>query len=288
MWPSAVGALIVAAAAAAPAGEVSGRFTAGEKTIVPVHAAAYPVRDQRDARRIAIEVVLSEGKVDAERAALALDPHTEAINQEGLRSGGYVLLWVRPDGEVSMNATFPETMTQYVDGTRGLLKGLEAELTVNTPERVAGRVRTRKPVKTAGGETYALDLTFSTAVARAPAATKLAAGAGEPGKALEALAAAIARKDGVAVRSRVGRATLASLEADYRTAEENRTAVLEMLTAWLPKKKLRATGGELRGEVAILDVEGELFEGRTGLWLVRMLKEDGEWRFDQAAMAGLL
>lgn len=56
----------------------------------------------------------------------------------------------------------------------------------------------------------------------------------------------------------------------------------------LPKKKMKVTAGELRGEIAILDVEGESPAGLRALYLVRMVNEDGSWRFDQARMAGLL
>jgi hypothetical protein len=80
-------AIALLAARVATAGEVSGRFTVGERVIAPRHAAAYPVRDSRDPRKIAIEVVLSEGTVDAAEAVLALDPHTHAINQESLSRG---------------------------------------------------------------------------------------------------------------------------------------------------------------------------------------------------------
>ena len=68
-----------------------------------------------------------------------------------------------------MNATFSATMTQFVDKVGDSLK---ATLTVNTPERVAGRVFTAAPVKTRGGESYTVDPTFDTAVARRPAGTR--------------------------------------------------------------------------------------------------------------------
>jgi hypothetical protein len=158
--------------------------------ISPKHAIAYAVRDPRNARQSAIEVVLSEFPMDAEEAAAALDPHTNAINQDGARQGNYMLLWVRRDGDVSMNATFSKTMTQYL-ASMGELK---AELSVNSAERVAGRISTTKPLKTMKGETYEADMTFSAAVARVAAGTKLAAGGGDPGSALKALYAAMGKK----------------------------------------------------------------------------------------------
>lgn len=288
-WTPAIGAILLGARMAA-ADTVSGQFEVKGRVIVPQHAAAYAVRDPRNPRQWATEVVLSEGAVDVDAAVAALSPHADVINQDGVRAGNYVLLWVRPDGEVSMNATFSATMTQYVDSTRGGWMGgrLRAELTSNTAELVAGRVRTLEPVKTMNGETYQVDVSFSTAIGRPPAGNKLGARGGEPGKALEALWAAMRRKDWPAIRRRMSPSSLASLEADYRTAEENRAYVLDLLAAWLPKKKMKVTGGEIRGETAILEVEGEAFAGRMALYQVRMVRETGGWGFDGAALVGLL
>ena len=57
------------------------------------------------------------------------------INQKGI--GNYILFWVRPGGDVSMNATFVPSMTQYLDKTGGgwpLPGALVAELTATGPQ----------------------------------------------------------------------------------------------------------------------------------------------------------
>jgi hypothetical protein len=112
-----------------------------------------------------------------------LSPHQVVINDPALKDSDYVLVWIGGDGRVSMNATFSKTMPQFVDRTD---KGstLKAELTTNTPDKVAGRIFTVAPVKTMDGSIYTLDLTFSAPVAKAPAGTALPAGGGNPGKAL--------------------------------------------------------------------------------------------------------
>jgi hypothetical protein len=51
---------------------------------------------------------------------------------------------------------------------------------------------------------------------------------------------------------------------------------------------MNITGGQLRGNVAILDVEGELFPGQLGLSLVQMVKTGAVWQFDRAARAGMV
>ena len=55
-----------------------------------------------------MEVVLSDQPIDAAAAIQALNPHTDVINQDALKGRDYVLLWIRGDGEISMNATFSE------------------------------------------------------------------------------------------------------------------------------------------------------------------------------------
>src|SRR6267378_3078774 len=153
-------AVVVAALAlSALAGVASGEFTAGKRSpIRPKYAAAYETRDQRDARMMVVEVVLSEEPIDVVEAAAELDPHTNVINQKALRDHNYVLLWVRPDNDVSMNATYSDTMTQYVEMTGSRMT---ADMTANTRDKVAGRIFSPKPLKTMDGDEYTIDLKFS-------------------------------------------------------------------------------------------------------------------------------
>jgi hypothetical protein len=267
-------------------GDASGQFTAGKRPpIKPKYAAAYETHDQRDARKIAIEVVLSEEPIDVAEAAADLDPHTNVINQKALRDHNYVLLWVRPDNDVSMNATYADTMTQYLEmsGSR-----MTADMTANTRDKVAGRIFSPKPLKTMDGDDYTIDLKFSTEVTRPPAGTKLPADGGEPGKALKALQAAIAKKSWEGIKTNVSAKNVESFDESYRTPKENLDDAIQTLGFWLPKKAGKITGGELHGDIAILNLEGELFENQNALFLVRMIKENSRWVFDRATNAGMI
>jgi hypothetical protein len=260
------------------AGEASGQFKTSKRVpIRPKYAAAYESRDQRDARKRVIEVVLSEEPVNAAAAVLELDPHTSVINQSALMNHNYVLLWVRPGNDVSMNATYTENMTQFADMTPGRL---QAKIDVLTADHVSGRLFTTEPVKTMDGETYSLDLKFSTDITRAPAGTKLPAGGGEAGKALATLRRAIAKKDWNAIRNGVTPQRAESF-SDVDDA-------IQTFAIWLPKKPGKITGGEIRGDSAILDLEGEIFEGQPGLFLVRMVRSGDKWLFDRATRAGFI
>lgn len=267
-------------------GEASGQFTAGKRPpIKPKYAAAYETHDQRDARKSAIEVVLSEEPIDVAEAAAELDPHTNVINQKALRDHNYVLLWVRPDNDVSMNATYSDTMTQYVEMTGSRMT---ADMITNTRDKVAGRIFSPKPLKTMDGDDYAIDLKFSTEVTHPPAGTKLPADGGEPGKAFNALQTAIAKKSWAGIKGNVTAKTLESFYESDRSENENLADAIQTLGFHLPKKPGKITGGEVRGDSAILNVEGDLFENQKALFLVRMVKDGSKWVFDRATNAGLI
>jgi len=267
-------------------GYASGQFTAGKKPpIRPKYAAAYETRDQRDARKTAVEVVLSEEPIDVVEAAAELDPHSNVINQKALRDHNYVLLWVRPDNDVSMNATYSDTMTQYVEMTGSRMT---ADMNANTRDKVAGRIFSPKPLKTMDGDEYTIDLKFLTEVTRPPAGTKLPADGGEPGNAFNALQAAIAKKSWTGIKTNVTAKTLESFYESDRTEKDNLADAIQTLGFHLPKKPGKITGGEQRGDIAILNLEGQLFEGQNALFLVRMVKDGSRWVFDRAVNAGLI
>ena len=266
-------ALAAVVALPALAGEASGQFKAGSRPpIKPKYAIAYETRDLRDARKRVVELILSDVPLDAAAAVADLDPHTNAINQDAIDDHNYIVLVVRPDGDVSMNATYSERMVQFI-GTAG--DSLKVEMTTNTPARVAGRVYSPQPVKTQD-ESWSVDVKFAADVTRPANVTKLAAGGGEPGAALQALLSAMAKKNWAGIKK-------------YTPADkyENLDEALQTLGMFLPKKA-KITGGELRGDAAVLEVEGEIFEGTKGLVLVRMTKSGSGWVYDRSTRAGFL
>ena len=283
-----VAVLFLASPALSSAQTASGAFKAQpEGDITPKVAAAFVVRDQFDPRQNRIEVVLSTATVDVAKAVADLSPHTVVINDPALKDTNYVLLWIGSDGQVSMNATFSKTMTQFVE--RASADGaLRAQLTTNTPDKVAGRIFTPAPVKTMGGSSYTVDLTFSAPVAKAPAGTALPAGGGDPGKALRAFLAARQKKDWPVLKAALSPAASERFVKSYNSDKENLADLLDTLNFWLPAKDATITGGKLTGDVAVLDVEGVLASGIKALVLVRLVRQPSGWLFDSAAMAGML
>ena len=255
--------------------------------ITPTVAAAYIVRDQFNPRLNQVEVILSTAAVDVAQAVTGLAPHTMVINDAALKDTNYVLIWIGADGKVSMNATFSKTMTQFVD--RASADGsLRAELTTNTPDKVAGRIFTPAPVKTMSGSTYSVDLTFSAPVTKAAAGTALQAGGGEPGKALLGFFAARQKKDWPSLKAALSPAASERFVKSYNDDKENLADLLGTLEFWLPAKDAKITGGKLSGDEAVLDVEGVLASGIKALTLVRLVRRPSGWLFDSATMAGML
>ncbi len=254
-------------------------------TIAPRHAAAYTVRDQRNARTTRTEVLLADVAFDPAALRAALDPHMVAINLDPLRDRNYILLWINADGTVSMNATFSKTMTQYINDSAG---GLKTEWTTRSASRVEGRIFSTAPLKTMDGTTYTVDLKIGVDLPVAAAGTPLPAGGGDPGKAFTTFFAAAAKKDWNAIKAGSSPDALKMFDKSYNTPAENAEGALDLLKAWIPEKA-KVTKGELRGSnTAILEVEGDLFPGTPGLSLVQMVKTGPTWQFDRAVRAGMV
>lgn len=253
--------------------------------ISPKFSAGYLVRDQRNARTTQTEILLSEVTVDPAEVQGALDPHMIAINLDALKDRNYVLLFVRADGWVGMNATFSKGMTQFLNDTTG---GLKAEFTARTATRIDAHVFSSEPLKTMDGTTYIVDLRFGVDVAAPPAGTALVAGGGDPGKALTTFLAASQKKNWTAIKAGSSPEALKTFDKSYNSPAENAESAADLLKAWIPLQKMHITGGQLRGNIAILDVEGELFPGQLGLSLVQMVKTGAVWQFDRAARAGMV
>ncbi len=110
--------LLAAVALPALAGEASGDFTVTKRPpIRPKYASAYETRDQRDAHKRAIEVVLSDEPIDVKSAVAELDPHMDVIIQKALQDHNYVILWVRPGKDPRMPVGDNPLLPRFQDET---------------------------------------------------------------------------------------------------------------------------------------------------------------------------
>jgi hypothetical protein len=275
--------LLCLASSAALAGPASGAVRSKTGAIQPKRAVAYVVRDQRNARQSRVELLLTDAAVDVSRLRGELDPHLTAINFAALRDHDYLLLWVAPDGTVTMNATYSKTMTQYINDTEG---GLVASFTTNTAEKIEGRVHSPVPLKSVDGANYTIDVRFSADVLAPPTGTRLPAGGGEAGAALATFLGAVRAKHWPDVKAGLSAAALPVFDRSYNTADENAASAADLMAAWLPMDGLTVGDGLLvTPTTAVLDVVGRRF-GSPWLSVVRMVKAGNVWQFDQAASAG--
>jgi len=285
--------IVFAFATSAFAQKVSGQFKTSKAVIKPKTVVALPVRSPKDPLKYVTALILAEGTMDVNEAFESLDPRTALINQEGMQDKNYITFWIQPDGYVGMNATFSEGMVQYIDSTKGgggmSAESLEALFTENSPNRVAGRIHTTKPVKSMSGESYELDVNFDTPVSHPPAGEKLTEGGGQPGEAFNAFLAAVKSKNWNQLQATTSARVLEGAYAE--TPAEKAASLVDSVSFLLPKgKTMKILGGQQFGDKATLEVKGQMSEeaGSDALYLVRMLKEQGSWRFDTCYLGGLL
>src|SRR5204862_6974492 len=115
------------------------------------------VRDQRYAPTLQPQILLSAVPINRLEIQTALDPHMVAINVDALRYRNYILLFLRTDGHVGMNATFSKMMTQFLTDTDG---GLKVEFSARTATRVEGHLFSPAQLKSMDGTTYKVDVKF--------------------------------------------------------------------------------------------------------------------------------
>lgn len=269
----------------APAAEVSGHFSVGAERLEPTHATAIRIRDQSAPRTFATYVVLSQNPVDGAAAIATLDPYATIINDEGLREGGAIRLSIGDGGAISSNAQFGWNQPQYVHSSA--MGEFVAEFSVRDESRIAGRVRYAAPIEIDGAATN-LDVTFDVPVLAAPRGKPLAKGGGDAGKAFLAFSAAVEKGDFAGAQKALSTEMAPQFaKDDWETEEENASSGLDILRAWLLKKP-KVTGGESFDGHVVLEVEGEMFEGMNALSLVRMVEQDGAWRYDRGMTVGML
>jgi hypothetical protein len=294
-----LGIFVLALVLAVPgfAEKVSGKFKTSKSVIKPTAVAAFPARSMQDPLNPVTALVLSEGTMNVPEALQDLQPLIHLSNQEGMRQKNIIIFFVRPDGYVHMTAIVAEGNVHYIDSTKDktgevsiLAESLDASLTENSSNRLAGRIRTTKPTKTMGGkEIYELDVEFDTPVTRPQAAKKLSSGGGDPGKALMTLFAAMHSKNWKGVQAGVSSRILESETSPDATDAENLTSVVDLIGILLPKgKNVKVLGGEEFSDRAVLELQEGNVPGDSILYLIKMVKEPSGWRFDRSTMFGLI
>ncbi len=129
---------------------------------------------------------------------------------------------------------------------------------------------------------------FGVDIPPAPAGQALPVGGGDPGKVLTSFITAAQRKNWPAIKATLSPAAVEDFERSYNTPAENAAGVAQLAELWFPKDKLKITGGQLRGEKAVLEVEGETFPGMNSMTFVEMVKTGTAWKFERAIRFGIV
>jgi hypothetical protein len=267
------------------AGTASGTFKLENgQTIAPRYATAFIVREGVNARQKLVEILLTEKPVTAAPLQQALDPHVAAVWIGSADDTNYILLRVMPDGTVHMNTTYSDMRQYNNDSTTGLT----ATLTTNTPTRIEGRITTPTPQTGMRGTTYTVDLRFAVDVPPMIMGDALPAGGGEPGKAFLAFLDVVQKKDWAAITAASAPTLLEAFSGPPGSPALDADQVLERVTLLVPPMNATVPAGDLRGDTAILDIEGEASTGGGSLTLVRMVKIGTAWKVAEIRRAGFL
>jgi hypothetical protein len=282
-------AAVLLIAASSQAQSVSGAFTMSGKALKPMHVAAFRMRDQNAPRTMETYVMLTMAPVDIKKIGSAIDPYTVAINDPAVMRADYLAFQVSDSGETRVNAHVGGT--QYLD-TTGFILGTKGSLVAtckeNSPARIACSVKTAQPVKPMSGDSWTLDVTFAADVASRTPGKPLPPDGGPAGKALVALVTAVGGKTLAPILAGLSPSQAKSYQEDWRTPAENLASAKDILGVRLPKKP-KVTGGEiLADDYAVIEVEGQPFEGVKMLYLVEMRRIDGRWRYDGSSTVGML
>jgi hypothetical protein len=268
---------------------VQGQFLIGGKKVAIAKVSAFRTRDGLNARNFETLVLLTPVAINADAIKNELDPYVAAINDLDLNDTDYVQFSVQADDVVRMNAKIGGV--QYLD-TSGKMVGwvgsLKATCSVNTAEHVTCEVATLKPIKSMDGPTWETKFSFDAPVLSRARGGAIAAGGGEAGKALLALFAAHKAKNKTALLAQLSAEDAADYSADWRTPEENLKALVERFDWSLPKKPKIISGEQVDAQTVLLEVEGVPYDNVKMLYLVKMHKVDGNWRFDSNTTLGML
>jgi hypothetical protein len=246
-----------------------GHFRLGETHVDAKYAIAV-VRDQgHDDEGAQTYVYLSDFPLDAARVAAAFDPEDEVREELGDRAGGYVRICIDAgSAECGMFYNRKQPDDSFNVGGYGTF-GLDTF----EPGHVAGSWVLKEP-ESFFEQTYDFDLRFDVAVTPLPG-QPLPAGGGEPGAAYRAWLAAVTKGDVAALRKLVGS------EASYRFPEDDGSQVKQSIKDLRDGTPLQAeiSRGLIDGDRAVLWVEGTDRDDIRRRGRVRMLREEGAWRF---------
>ena len=250
------------------ADEGTGTFQVGKANFRVSNAMAYQ-REGKDPKKPVTMVVLADFKIDQVAAMDAIDPANALMTQVAKnQAGNFVMVTLASPDRCGVWA-FLDTGKQIDLGG----DSFPAKTTTSTPARIAGECFTSKPGKTLFDDVYDFHLTYDVPITAFPKASAVPAGGGEPGRVLLALVTAIGASDWDAARLHLREEEVPATAP--KGAERMR--FFEVLAMNYPKSAT-VTGGLMKGDNAVLEIEGTDHDGKKIKGEFVMKKAAGNWR----------
>jgi hypothetical protein len=240
------------------------------------HACGFRVKDgaRGEIQRI---VILSSVPVDCAAADAELDPKKELEGAIVAKNGAYASLTVSADGQrIEGGWVSTEPSDAFSFGGQGVI-----EIQKSDDSRLEGRYYTPHP-EPFFDKTFEFDLPFAVdLLSGSLSGTPLPKGGGEPGKIYEAYRKAVAKDDEAGLKKVVTKERAAQLE-EWASGGAFKEVFQGQKT--LELKTGTVTGGLLKENRAILDVEGKNYDGTKVRGQVFLLREDGAWKVSEGRL----
>jgi hypothetical protein len=254
------------AAAAGPAGY----FRYGDVRMEVRHA--YAFLDQEEGDEGNVLVFLTSVPIEAQSVADAFDQGHAVEEQVSGKSAGYVRVCVNPEGaECGLYFSHNEPLASFNLSGSGTFK-----LASRDAKRIEGSWLQAEP-ESFFDKTYDFDLRFAVALTPPTPGTKLAADGGAPGRAYQAMLAALAKGDLPALRTMLGEAAAWQLPLDDATSAKEG---LKMLRDGKPVS-VKILSATQQGDRAVLRVEGVDRDEIKRRGRVLMVKQGDGWHFER-------
>jgi hypothetical protein len=267
-------ALAAATALGSAAGaetRATGSFRMGETRAAFSHGCAFRVwGDEPGALRTM--VILADRALDCAAGETALDPESGVTDPVREADGAYVRLVIGSDGsDQGLYFYNAEPLESFSTSGNGELKVGDA-----AAPRSTGTMKTAAPQEFFD-ETFEYDLSWSLDVSDGPVrGSALPAGGGEAGAALVAYAKAMKADDRKALKG-----LMTAQRSQETFGDEDGSWFAEMWKMRREWELSEATveGGTLDGDRATLRITGRNGAGEKVRGLVRMVREEGSWRY---------
>ena len=247
-----------------------GHFRYGDVRMEVRHA--YAVLEQEEGQEGNVLVFLTSVPIEVRAVADAFDPGHEVEEQINGKSAGYVRICVNPEGgECGLYFSHNQPLASFNLSGSGAFK-----LAVRDARRIEGNWVQVEP-EAFFDKTYDFDLRFAVAVTPATPGTRLGADGGAPGRAYQALLAALAKGDLPALRTMLGDAAAWQLPLDDATSAKEG---LKMLRDGKPVSA-KILSGMQHGDRAVLRVEGVDRDEIKRRGRVLMVRQGDGWHFER-------